>query len=88
MKELARTQGRGTRRMEPRVRDNDGMQMPCFFVMSLDLVECAKAYETKNHSLCEWKMKYYIQITLLVLRLSCSGQKIKKNRDNLKWLIN
>ncbi|OQR19074.1 hypothetical protein B6U40_08185 [Ligilactobacillus salivarius] len=57
-------------------------------IMSLDLVEYAKAYETKNHSLCEWKMKYYIQITLLVLRLSCSGQKIKKKRDNLKWLIN
>lgn len=36
--------------------------------MSLDLVEYAKAYETKNHSLCEWKMKYYIQITLLVLK--------------------
>ena len=58
------------------------------FIMSLDLVEYANAYETKNHSLCEWKMKYYIQITLLVLRLSCSGQKIKKKRDNLKWLIN
>lgn len=61
---------------------------PIVFIMSLDLVEYAKAYETKNHSLCEWKMKYYIQITLLVLRLSCSGQKIKKKRDNLKWLIN
>lgn len=58
------------------------------FIMSLDLVEYAKTYETKNRSLCEWKMKYYIQITLLVLRLSCSGQKIKKKRDNLKWLIN
>ena len=50
------------------------------FIMSLDLVEYSKAYETKNHSLCEWKMKYYIQITLLVLRLSCSGQKIKKEK--------
>ena len=48
-------------------------------IMSLDLVEYAKAYETKNHSLCEWKMKYYIQITL-VLRLGCSGQKNKKEK--------
>ena len=57
-------------------------------IMSLDLVEYAKAYETKNHSLCELKMMYYIKITLLDLRLSCTGQKIKKKRDNLKWLIN